>query len=47
MEDAQVPRHAGLVNAGARYDIADLRLAMAQHLHHQAARRIGEGLKSI
>src|SRR5262245_5538798 len=47
VQDAQVPRDAGLMDAGFLDDVVDLPLAAAQRLDDAAPRRIGQGLEWI
>src|SRR5258705_10542354 len=45
VEDAEVPRHAGLMDTGLLDDVTNLVLAMAKGLDDATARRIGECLE--
>ena len=47
VKDAQVPRHAGLMDTCLLDDVTNLLLAIAKGLDDATARRIGECLKSI
>lgn len=47
VEDAEVPRHPGLVNPGALDDVADLLFAPAKHLDDATPRGIGERLECV
>src|SRR5689334_6818742 len=47
VEDAQVARDAGLMDARPRDNVADLLLAASQHLDDATPRRVREGLKGV
>src|SRR5688572_29478145 len=47
MQDAQVPRHAGLVNLDGRDDVIDRLLAVSEHVHDMEPNGIGKRLNGF